>query len=236
MNLPLLKRLTFLPQGLLLDSSPHPDMPCVSITTAGVQKLLENLKIHKAPGPDGITPRILKALAPVIAPILTSIFQKSYDTSQLPDDWLQANVVHVFKKGNSTDPGNYRPISLISTCCKLMEHIITSSIMRHATTHIILYPLKFGFRSGRLSETQLTGFISDLFNIMHKSKQIDVLVLDTAKTFDKVGHRRLLKKLEHYGIRGPTIRWINSFLSKRTQTVVFEGSSSYVCHIHVGCI
>ena len=71
---------TDLPQGLLPDSSPHPDMPCVSITTAGVQKLLENLKIHKALEPDGITPRILKALAPVIAPILTSIFQKSYDT------------------------------------------------------------------------------------------------------------------------------------------------------------
>ena len=50
-----------------------------------------------------------------------------------------------------------------------------------------------------------------------------------AKAFDKVGHRRLLKKLEHYGIRGPTNRWINSFLSKRTQTVVFEGSSSYTC-------
>ena len=90
--------------------------------------------------------------------------------------------------------------------------IITSSIMKHATTHNILYPLQFGFRSGRSCDTQLTGFISDLFNSMHKSEQIDVLVLDMAKAFDKVGHRRLLKKLEYYGIRGPTNRWINSFL------------------------
>ena len=187
----------------------------------------KTLKIHKAPGPDGITPRILKALARVIALILTSIFQKSYDTGQVPDDWLRANVVPVFKKGNSTDPGNYRPIFFnTSTCCKLMEHIITSSIMKHAITHNILYPLQFGFRSGRSCETQLTGFISDLFNSMHKSEQIDVLVLDMAKALDKAGHRRLLKKLEHYGIRGPTNRWINSFLSKRSQTVVFEGSSS----------
>ena len=116
-----------------------------------------------------------------------------------------------------------------------MEHIITSSIMKHATTHNILYPLQFGFRFGRSCETQLTGFISDLFNnSMHKSEQIDVLVLDMAKAFDKVGHRRLLKKLEHYGIRGPTNRWINSFLSKRTQTVVFEGSSSYTAPVKSG--
>ena len=225
---------TDLPQGLLPDSSPHPDMPYVSITTAGVQKLLDNLKIHKAPGPDGITPRILKALAPVIAPSLTRIFQKSYETGEVPDDWLGANVVPVFNKGQRTDPGIYRPISLTSTCCKLMEHIITSSIMKHATTHNILYPLQFGFRSGRSCETQLTGFISDLLNSMHNSEQTDVLVLDMAKAFDKVGHRRLLKKLEYYGIRGSTNKWINSFLSKRSQTVVFEGSSSYTAPVKSG--
>ena len=75
--------------------------------------------------------------------------------------------------------------------------------MRHATTHNILYPLQFGFRSGRSCETQLTGFISDLFNSMHTSEQIDVLVLDMAKAFDKVGHRRLLKKAGTLRHKGP---------------------------------
>jgi len=67
-----------------------------------------------------------------------------------------------------------------------------------------------------------------------RSRLHDVLVLDMAKAFDKVGHRRLLKKLEYYGIRGPTNIWINSFLSKRSQTVVFEGSSSYTAPVKSG--
>ena len=172
-------------------------------------------------------------LAPVIAPTLTCIFNKSYQTGQVPDDWLKANVVPVFKKGNKTDPVNYRPISLTCTCCKLMEHIVTSNIMRHATENDILYPLH-GFRSGRSCETQLTGFISDLHNNLQQGRQTDVIVLDMAKAFDKVGHQRLIRKLKFYGIHGLTSQWIHSFLSNRTQSVVLDGSSSYTADVISG--
>ena len=178
-------RETDVPGDILPDTSHHPQMPDILFTLPGVLKLFENLKIHKAPGPDRITPRVLQMLAPVIAPTLTCIFNKSYQTGQVPDDWLKANVVPVFKKGNKTDPVNYRPISLTCTCCKLMEHIVTSNIMRHATENYILYPLQYGFRSGRSCETQLTGFISNLHNNLQQGRQTDVIVLDMAKAFDK---------------------------------------------------
>ena len=165
---------------------------------------------------------------------MTCIFNKSYQTGVVPDPWHQANVVPVFKKGKTTDPGNYRPISLTCVCCKLMEHIITSNMMRHATEHNILYPLQFGFRARMSCETQLAGFLGDLQNNMQQGKQTDVIVLDMSKAFDKVGHHRLAKKLLYYGIRGHTITWIKNFLSNRTQRVVLNGVSSYTGEMRSG--
>ena len=94
-----------------------PTMPDFSIHEGGVKKLLSNLKINKAPGPDDIPPRILKDTADIIAPILTQIFQISLDTGILPNDWKNANVTPIFKKGDRTKPSNYRPVSLTSVSC-----------------------------------------------------------------------------------------------------------------------
>jgi len=138
-----------------------------------------------------------------------------------------ANVVPIYKKGAKQDPANYRPISLTCIACKIMEHIIASNIMRHGNQHNILYDLQHGFREKRSCETQLIEFSADLFNNMQDGKQTDVLILDFSKAFDKVGHKRLIQKLEHYGISGKTNRWIESFLSSRTQTVVLDGARSY---------
>ena len=69
-----------------------PDMPDIKITTYGVEKLLKNLQVQKASGPDNIPARVLKECVPSAAPILQKIFQKSISTGILPDDWLNANV------------------------------------------------------------------------------------------------------------------------------------------------
>ena len=217
---------TPIPSDLLPDSSPHDDMPDIEITTEGIEKMLKNLKAHKAPGPDGITSRVMKTLANTIAPILCVIFRRSYETGEVPDDWRDANVVPIHKKGDKTDPGNYRPISLTCIACKLMEHIIASNIMTHGDDNNILYPLQHGFRQKRSCELQLLGFISDLTNNMEENKQTDVLITDFSKAFDKVGHGRLLQKLHYYGIRGRSNRWIANFLRNRRQRVVLDGSQS----------
>ena len=194
-----------------------------TITEAGVRKLISNLKIHKAMGPDDIGPRVLRELVDVTAPILTSIFRKSYETGKLPSDWKQANVSPIFKK---SDAANYRPISLTCISCKLMEHIITSQIMKHARDHDILYTLQHGFRDKRSCETQLLEFASDISSTMQRGKQVDVLIMDFSKAFDKVGHKRLVRKLEYYGVGGKTNRWIQNFLTDRKQRVVVDGESS----------
>ena len=159
------------------------------ISETGVLKLLSNLNVHKASGPDKISPKILKELAPEIAPCLTLIFNKSYETGVVPKDWRCANVSPIFKKGEKYLASNYRPVSLTCIASKLMEHIITSQIMNHASKHDILYSMQHGFRSKLSCETQLTEFVSDIALKMQAGAQTDVVVMDFSKAFDKVSHQ-----------------------------------------------
>ena len=197
----------------------------------GVLKLLNGLKVHKAPGPDGLSARVFKECSSEIAPILAYINNESLAQGNVPDDWRQANVAPVFKKGEKHDPANYRPVSLTCICCKTLEHIIVSSINKHLSLENILADCQHGFRSQRSFETQLVQFFHDMVSILDRAlnrghRQTDVIIMDFAKVFDKVPHRRLLYKLHYYGIRGSTHQWIASWLSERFQKVVLDGQAS----------
>ena len=131
--------------------------------------------------------------------------------------------------GNTRDrfkASNYRPVSLTSLCCKLQEHIITSNVLSHLERHKILTDCQHGFRARRTCETQLLTLVHELAETLDTGGQTDLVILDFSKAFDRVPHRRLLEKLNHYGIRGQTHGWIKSFLSGRTQQVIVDGATS----------
>ena len=152
----------------------------------------------------------------------------------LPDDWRIASVSPVYKKGQKSLAENYRPISLTSVCCKIMEHILASKIMKHGEENNILYPLQHGFRKGRSSETQLIEFVDDISKNLQEGQQTDILILDFAKAFDKVNHSLLIHKLQHYGIIGKSVRWIQNWLANRKQSVVIDGSTSDAVSVDSG--
>ncbi len=191
--------------------------------------MLERLKPHKAMGPDEVGHRVLKELSSTIAPILTVIYHQSYNTGELPEDWRKANVVAVYKKGRKCEPSNYRPISLTFVCCKILEHIVASSVMHHAYDHNIL---QHGFQDRSSCETQLFGFQADILRSMADGKQTDAIILDFSKAFDMVSHRKLVAKMKFYGVRGRT--WIQSFLADRSQIVVLEGAQCYQANFKFG--
>ena len=205
---------------------PLPEMDAIEISEEGVEKLLKNLNLHKAGGPDGLPAKVLKECASEIAPYLTKIFQKSLQEGNVPDDWRQACVAATFKKGDRHSAANYRPVSLTSLCCKLQEHILTSNIRKHLSKHEILTNSQHGFRERRSCETQLLTLVHELASNMDKGTRTDLIILDFAKAFDKVPHERLLRKISHYGIRGQTLSWIRAFLSNRSQRVVVDGIQS----------
>ena len=131
-----------------------------------------------------------------------------------------------FKKGDRKNPSNYRPVSLTSICSKIMEHIVYSNIMSHLEAFNILSPTQFGFRKDHSAELQLLQTVYDLATSLNNSSQCDVILLDFSKAFDRVSHRHLMLKLEHYGIRNSILKWISAFLSSRTQQVVCGGCYS----------
>ena len=134
---------------LLTMSHPkYPNIENITISIKGVEKLLDNINIHRASGPDKIPNIILKTRSKEISPALVNIFQQSLDTGTLPNDWRNANISPIFFKGNKHMASNYRPISLTSVCCKTLEHIICKHMLNHLENNKIISPLQHGFCNG----------------------------------------------------------------------------------------
>jgi hypothetical protein len=119
---------------------------------------------------------------------------------------------------------NMHPIT--SSINSMLEHVIVSSILKHLDAHQILTDCQHGFRARRSCETQLLTLAHELLSSLDVRCQHDLIILDFSKVFDRVPHERLLKKLDHYGIRDSTQGWIKAFLSNRTQQVIVEGATS----------
>ena len=198
----------------------------LQIDINGVIKQLQNIKSNKASGPDNIPAKFLHDYATELAPNLHYIFQQSYNLGTLPADWKKALVTGIYKKGSKSAPENYRPVSLTSISCKIMEHIVLSHTAKHLAENEIIINNQHGFREKLSCETQLLQATHDWTGVLDRGGQTDVLLLDFSKAFDKVPHHRLSLKLNHYGIQGKTLQWIVDFLSGREQCVVVNGVKS----------
>ena len=198
----------------------------INVTKKGVLSLLQGINENKATGPDEIPGKFLKACAVELHEVFTILFQTSLDLGVVPDEWKVAHIFPLFKKGDKTKAENYRPISLTSITCKLLEHIVHSNIMGFLDSNKILSPFQHGFRQKRSCESQLLTTLRDFWNSLNSSGQTDAILLDFSKAFDKVDHRLLLSKMNHLGISGPLLQWASSFLSDRLQHVVVDGCKS----------
>ena len=146
-------------------------MEDIVVDTDGVLKLLQQLKPHKASGPDRLPNRVLKELAPELAPILVDIFNQSLHTGTVPNDWSNAMITPEFKKGNVHLPANYRPVSLTTVACKLLEHIVCSNIHAHLKSHGLLSHVQHGFRKMHSCESQLLITMDDFYTSFDRSVQ-----------------------------------------------------------------
>ncbi|XP_065658167.1 uncharacterized protein LOC136082677 [Hydra vulgaris] len=125
---------------------------------------------------------------------------KKVDIANVLKSWLEANVTPLYKKGCKTDPANYRPVSLTSGTCKILEKIVRDKITKHLFHNNLITTCQHGFVTNKSSITNLLETMDFITFAKSNKKSTDVIFLDYAKAFDKVPCKPLLFKLEKYGI------------------------------------
>ncbi len=115
------------------------------ITELEESRALDGLDSHKGPGPDGLSPSVLKALNSHIAPVLARMFNLSLQTAQVPEDWRRAIVTPVARSPRTTDPRQSRPISLTSVVCGILETILKEKLLSHLSQLLLQTTRQHGF-------------------------------------------------------------------------------------------
>uniref|UniRef100_A0A8D2LR81 Reverse transcriptase domain-containing protein n=1 Tax=Varanus komodoensis TaxID=61221 RepID=A0A8D2LR81_VARKO len=192
----------------------------IRVTPLEVKGLLRALDITKAPGPDGLHPRVLRELAGVLSCPLASIFETSWRTGEVPEDWRVASVVPIFKKGSRRDMGNYRPVSHTSIVGKTMERLIIERDLVMLDREGRLTATQYGFHKNRSCQTNLVEFYDKVSRWLDRGDTVNEVCLDFSKAFDKVPHDILVEKLRSSGIHQSTVRWIRAW-----QKVTISGES-----------
>ena len=200
--------------------------PMLCFSRDSVLKKLTGLHSDKSPGPDEVHPMLLKECAEVLAEPLSLIFQQSFESGCLPEDWKSANVVPIFKKGRRGDVSNYRPVSLTSVPCKVMESLLKDDLTKYLESTSMLSKVQHGFCQGRSCLTNLLETFEAWTLAVDQGYGIDVVYLDYRKAFDTVWHNGLLTKLQGYGVGGQLLAWIKSFLQGRRMRVQVRGAHS----------
>lgn len=199
-----------------------------AISESEVLRQLQRLDGRKAPGPDGLQSKVLKAVAPVIAPSLTAIYNTSLRSSKFPVMFKFANVTPILKSRTSDPeaPSNYRPVSLTSILGKVLERLVLNCLCDCLKMSDILHDHQFGFRAHRSTSQLLTLAVNDWKLAQDRGETTSIAFVDLSKAFDRVQHQHLLFSLHSLGLHGSVLRWFGSYLSGRYQRVLMPSSTS----------
>ena len=196
--------------------------------------ILQTFSPSNCEDPDKIPPRLYKLGAPALSPILSEMINKCFSEGYFPRCLKIGKVIPIFKEGDKTERGNYRPITITSGTSKLIEKIVKKRLTNFLEKHNILTNVQFGYRSSHSTSHAILNISEKIMkNLDLKNKTVSVF-LDLSKGFDCVNHNILLSKLRHYGIRGLAFEFFRSYLTDRKQFTVVNGVSSSVLTVLCG--
>jgi len=221
-----------LPMPSNVSSNTFPTITMASIDVETVYGYLITVKSSFQPGPDNIPSFIVKHCADLLCVPLAHLFNLSLDSGVFPAIWKESFIIPLHKSGVKSEVNNYRGIAKLSCIPKVFEHIVTDSI-----TPLVSPIMSFeqhGFMKGRSTVTNLLEFSSYVHDGFAKGKQTDVVYTDLTKAFDRLCIPRLLHKLDSAGFSPKLLRWIKSYLSNRSQKVLFKNTTSRTIKVSSG--
>ena len=172
-------------------------------------------------------------MTPIIGP-LCFLCNRSLRDGVFPLELKLANVLRLFKSGETMLFNNYRPVSLLCTWSKVFEKIMYSRLLNFLDYHKIIIGNQFGFRKLHSYYMALMLMMDQVTIALDNGEYVIGIFLDFSKAFDTVKHSILIDKLYHYGIRGNALEWFRSYLSNRSQYVSYNGVRSSMKSITCG--
>ena len=169
---------------------------------------IHKLSPNSAAGPDCIPSSLLVNRATELAPVLLLIFSDSLSHGVIPKSWERAAIIPIYKSGDKTVPSNYRPISLTSVICKVLERIIRKQVFSFLDQKGCLNSTQHGFRPGRSYLSALLDVFDNIMHMLDSNSSVDMVYLDFSKASDKVDHGILLHKLRAVEITGNIGIWL----------------------------
>ena len=158
----------------------------IACTPDEIQSLIEILNPNKASGPDGISNKMLKPVAKEVSVPLNILFNRSFREGKFPEYWKHSNLIPLPKKGDNSDPSNFRPVSLLCSVGKLQERIVFKHIHNFLIENDLIYKYQSGFLPKHSSTFQLIDFYHHICQAIDSNQYACMVFLDVSKAFDRV--------------------------------------------------
>ena len=224
----------------IADNGNLPDVPrrtkaettlgSIEFSTKKIRNVIRKLKPKMTCDPEGYSSYLVKQLVSALPEPLMLLFNSFMSVGDIPSSWRKAIITPIYKKGPSSDPANYRPVSLTSVFGKIMERVIAADMIDYLLRNNLLNVSQHGFLSKRSTLTNLLESFDDWTISIENKFPNRVAYIDFSRAFDSVSHPKLLHKLKSYGIDGILLDWVANFLSGRSHcTKVGNVYSSFQC-------